>query len=309
MNLDHLKTFQEVVKLGSFSEVAKRLAISQPAVSFQIQKLEHELGMRLIDRTQRAITLTAAGKRLLRFAESIEEVRQQLQHDLDRMREEVSGDLLIASSTIPGEFLLPPLLAEFKAMHPAVRVQVTVSDSLTVINGIRDNAYEVGFCGVLPEGELKSFKVAEDEIVLIVFPEHPFAQRDEVSLAELEGEPLIFREDTSGTQRNLETRLSQAGLDLGKWVPNLILGTTQAVVSAVEARAGIAFVSNLAIRKSQALGLVRQVGVSGLRLSRDFYCVYCPERIVSRLLGEFITFVQIKASRRDQGDQGYADRH
>jgi DNA-binding transcriptional LysR family regulator len=293
MNLDHLKTFQEVVKLGSFSEVAKKLAISQPAVSFQIQKLEHELGSRLIDRTQRAITLTAAGKRLLRFAESIEKVRQQLQHDLEQMREKVSGDLLVAASTIPGEFLLPPLLTKFKARHPAVKVQMAVSDSLTVINGVRDNAYEVGFCGLAPEGQgLESFRVAGDEIVLIVFPEHPFAQRGEVSPAELAGEPLIFREETSGTQQNLETCLSQAGLDLRKWVPNLILGSTQAVVAAVEARAGIAFVSNLAIKKSLALGLVRQVSVSGLRLNRDFHCIYRQERVVSRLLEEFITFIQ-----------------
>ena len=299
MNLDHLKTFQEVVKLGSFSEVAKKLAISQPAVSFQIQKLEHELGIRLIDRTQRAITLTAAGKRLLHFTESIEAEREHLQHDLEQMREEVSGDLLIAASTIPGEFILPPLLVKFRQMYPAVRIQVVVSDSLTVINGVRGNAYEVGFCGVAPEGQdLETFKVAGDEIVLIVFPEHPFAQRGEVSPAELEGEPLIFREGTSGTQRNLETHLSRAGLDLRKWVPNLILGTTQAVVSAVEARAGIAFVSNLAIKKSLSLGLVRQVTVSGLRLTRGFYCIYRKERIVSRLLEEFITFVRIEASRR-----------
>ena len=298
MNLDNLKTFLEVVKLGSFSEVAKKLAISQPAVSFQIQKLEQELGIRLIDRTQRAITLTAAGKRLLRFAESVESEREHLQHDLAQMREEVSGDLLIAASTIPGEFLLPPLLAKFKQMHPAVRVQVAISDSLTVINGVRDNAYEIGFCGMTPEGQdLESLKVAEDEIVLIVFPEHPFARRSEVTPAELEGEPLIFREATSGTQRNLETHLSRAGLDLRKWVPTLILGTTQAVVSAVAAGAGIAFVSNLAIKKSLALGLVRQVGVSGLSLNRDFYCIYRQERVVSRLLEEFITFVQIEASR------------
>ncbi len=303
MNLDHLKTFQDVVKLGSFSEVAKKLSISQPAVSFQIQKLEHELGIRLIDRTQRAITLTTAGKRLLRFAESVEEVRQQLHHDLDQMREKVSGDLLIAASTIPGEFLLPPLLTKFKALHPAVKIQVAVSDSLTVINGVRDNAYEVGFCGMAPEGqELESFRVAGDEIVLIVFPEHPFAQRGEVSPAELAGEPLIFREETSGTQQNLEIHLSQAGLDLRKWVPNLILGTTQAVVSAVEARAGIAFVSNLAINKSLALGLVRQVSVSGLRLNRDFHCIYRQERVVTRLLEEFITFVQIEASHQGRAD-------
>ena len=303
MNLDHLKTFIEVVKLGSFSEVAKKLSISQPAVSFQIQKLEHELGIRLIDRTQRAITLTAAGKRLLHFAESIGEEREHLHHDLEQMREEVSGDLLITASTIPGEFLLPPLLAKFKALHPAVRVQVAVSDSLTVINGVRDNTYEIGFCGAAPEGQdLESFKVAGDEIVLIVSPEHPFAQRSEVSPAELEGEPLIFREGTSGTQRNLETHLSRVGLDLRKWMPHLILGTTQAVVSAVEARAGIAFVSNLAIKKSLALGLVRQIAVSGLRLSRDFYGIYRQERIVSRLLEEFITFVQIEASRNGRGD-------
>jgi DNA-binding transcriptional LysR family regulator len=310
MNLDHLKTFQEVVKLGSFSDVAKKLAISQPAVSFQIQKLEQELGIRLIDRTQRAITLTAAGKRLIRFAESIEVERQHLQHDLEQMREEISGDLLLAASTIPGEFLLPPLLAKFKQRHPAVKVQVAVSDSVTVINGVRDNAYEVGFCGMVPEGkELTSFKVAQDEIVLIVFPEHPFAQRSEIPPAELEGEPLIFREETSGTQRNLETSLSRAGLDLRKWVPSLILGTTQAVVSAVEAKAGIAFVSNLAIKKSLALGLVQQVRVSGLKLSRDFYCIYRKERIVTRLFEEFITFVEIEVSRSVRGDQRYADRH
>jgi len=300
MNIDHLTTFREVVRLGSFSEVARKLAISQPAVSFQIQKMEHELGMRLIDRSQRAITLTAAGKRLLKFAESVEAERNRLRSDLEQMREEISGDLLIAASTIPGEFLLPVLLASFKQRHPAVKIQVDVSDSLTVIEKVRDNTYEVGFCGVAPEGhDLAFFKVADDEIVLIVFPEHPFVRKGEVSPDELEGEPLIFREATSGTQHSLENRLSRAGLDLRKFIPNLVLGSTQAVVSAVAAGAGIAFVSNLAIKKSLAPGLVRQVGVRGLQLSRDFYCIYRQERVVSRMLEEFINFIKIDASSSD----------
>jgi len=304
MNLDYLRTYLEVVKAGSFSEVARKLAISQPAVSFQIQKLEHELGVRLIDRSQRAIILTEAGKRLLHFAESVEEERGHLLHELDRLREEVTGDLVIAASTIPGEFLLPTILAEFKALHPAVKAQVVVSDSIAVINGVRDSTYDVGFCGIAPEGQdLESFCVAEDEIVLIVFPEHPFAERGEVSLVELEGEPFIFREEASGTQQNVENALSRAGgINLRNWVPNLVLGTTQAVVSAVEARAGIAFVSNLALKKSLALGLVRQVAVGGLRLSRDFYCIYRKERVVSRLLKEFIAFVQMVASRSGKGE-------
>lgn len=296
MNLDYLRTYLEVIKLGSFSEVAKKLSISQPAVSFQIQKLERDLGIRLIDRGQKAITMTEAGKRLLRFAQLVEQERAHLGHDLDELREEVTGELIIAASTIPGEFLLPLILSEFKALHPSIEARVAVSDSLAVIGGVRDGEYDIGFCGIAPQGqELELFKIAEDEIVLIVFPGHPFSQRQEVSFVELEAEPLIFREETSGTQRSLESLLSKAGLDLSKCSPKLVLGTSQAVVSAVEARAGIAFVSNLAIKKSLALNLVKVVTVDGLRLKRDFFCVYRKGRFVSRLLGEFIAFVKSKA--------------
>jgi molybdate transport repressor ModE-like protein len=293
MNIDHLRTFREIARLGSFSGVARELGISQPAVSFQIQKLEQELGVRLIDRSQRTITLTAAGRRLLRFTEEIEGQQQKLEHDLDEMREEVSGDLNIAASTIPGEYLLPPLLAEFKRQHPAVKIQMAVSDSLTVIDKVRDNTYEMGFCGSEPEGkDLAFFKFGGDEILLIVFPGHPLAGRGEITPDELEGEPLIFREAASGTQRSLEKLLSQAGFDTRKWVPNMVLGSTQAVVNAVAAGAGIAFVSDIAAKTSLTQGAVRQVHIRGLRLDRDFYGVYRKERIVSRLLEEFIRFAQ-----------------
>src|SRR4030042_5673260 len=168
MNIEYLKTFLEVVKLGSFSEVAKKLSISQPAVSFQIQKLERDLGVRLIDRGQKTITLTDAGKRLLRFAEAVGKEQSRLTRDLDQLREEIAGDIVIAASTIPGAVLLPPLLGEFKALHPAIGARVEVSDSLTVITGGQDGSYDVGFCGVKPEGkEITYFEIADDEIVLI----------------------------------------------------------------------------------------------------------------------------------------------
>ncbi len=305
MNLEHLKTFREVVRLGSFSEVAKKLGITQPAVSFQIQKLEQELRIRLIDRSQRNFSLTAAGKRLLRFAESVEDEREHLTHDLEQMREDVSGELLVAASTIPGEFLLPRWLARFKRLHPAVKVQVDVSDSMAVIDGVRENRYEMGFCGIAPEGqELTSFKVAEDSITLIVSADNPLAQRGEITAVELEGQPFIFREEMSGTQRSLENRLSERGIDVQKLSPNLVLGTTQAVIVAVEDDAGIAFVSSLAIKKSLALGLVRQLSVTGLDMKRDFYCVYRYERIVSRLLEEFINFINIEVSTGGKDGSG-----
>lgn len=297
MNIEYLKTFQEIVRLGSFSETAKKLGISQPAVTFQMQKLEQELGVRLIDRSQRNIALTQAGKRLLKFAEAVGGEQEKLRYDLEQLRDKVSGELNIAASTIPGEYLLPILLAKFKQRYPAVRIQVDMSDSLTVISHINTNTYDIGFCGVKPaEKDLASFKIASDEIVLIVFPDHPFAKKGEVVVGELESESFIFRETTSGTQRSLENLLSKAGLDIRRWTPHLVLGSTQAVAAAVAAGAGIAFISNLAIKQCTAQGLVQQVNVKGLRLKRDFYCVYRQEKINTRLLEEFIDFIKTETN-------------
>ena len=292
MNLDHLNTYLEVVKTGNFSEVAKKLGISQPAVSFQIQKLEQDLGVRLIDRKQKRLTLTEPGKRILSFAQKVQDEYSGMLEDMNQLREDVIGNLFIAASTIPGDFILPPLLSEFKTLHPSVQIQVAVSDSGQVIKDVESGTYDVGFCGVLPENkEMKAVKIAEDEIVLIVAAGHPFASRKSVSFMEIAEEPFIFREETSGTQKNVASLLKIAGFDISLLKPSLILGTTEAVVSAVESRSGIAFVSNYAIKKSLSLGMVEEVNVEGLTLKRDFYCIYHKERVVSRLLDEFISFI------------------
>ena len=293
MNLDHLKTYIEVVSTGNFSEVAKKLGISQPAVSFQIQKLEQDLGVRLIDRKQKKLTLTEPGKLLLSFAQKVQDEYGGMLEDINHLREDVIGNLMITASTIPGDFILPPLLSEFKTLHPSVQIQVVVSDSGQVIEDVENGTYDVGFCGIAPENkEMEAVKIAEDEIVLIVAAGHPFAGRKSVSFMEITEEPFIAREENSGTQKNVSSLLRKAGFDISLCKPSLILGTTEAVVSAVESQSGIAFVSNYAIKKSLSLGMIETVDVEGLTLKRDFYCIYRKERVVSRLLDEFISFIK-----------------
>ncbi len=297
MNLDYLVTFKELAQLKNFSEVALKLGVSQPAVSFQIQKLEQAFDIRLINRTQKAIGLTAAGSRLLEFIESLESNLALLNTDFERMRQDISGELSVVASTIPSEFLLPPLLSKFKRMHSSVQIKVHTCDSLTAIRDVLNGEYEVGFCGVRPEGVgLESFRIADDEIVLIVHPEHPFAKRSWVAFPEIEGEPLISRNETSGTQLSLESTQSGSKGKPIKLKPHLVLGSTQAVISAVEAGSGIAFVSRSAISNSLALGLIRQVRVKGFSLKRNFYCFYVDGRVVSRLIREFISFIRSESS-------------
>jgi DNA-binding transcriptional LysR family regulator len=239
--------------------------------------------------------MTEAGKRLLVFAELFDKEHQILSRDFEHLREGLAGDLDIAASTMPGDFLLPPILGEFKRLHPAVDIQVEVTDSAKVIEAVKSSEYDIGFCGVFPEDQdLEVTKIAEDEIIPIVFPEHPFAGRKAVSFMDITAEPLIFREPTSGTQRSAEALLLDAGFDLSKCKPTLVLGTTEAVVTAVEAKSGIAFVSNLATKKSIALSLIKEVRVEGVALKRDFFYIYKKQRIISRLLEELISFIKTK---------------
>ncbi len=298
MNLEYLTTFLKVIEEGNFSEVAKQLSISQPAVSFQIQRLEQDLGVRLIDRRMKKVILTEAGKHMVKFAERVQRGYASMLDEIEKLRDEVTGELIIAASTIPGEFLLPSFLSEFKRRYPSISVQVAISDSVNVINDIKVGQYEIGFCGVAPEGsDLECFKMAQDEIVLIVPKAHPFARKKKITFAEIEGEPMISREESSGTRRSLEKLLFNVGYDAKHFEPKLVLSTSQSIVSAVEEGIGVAFVSSLAIKKSVMLGLVKQVPIDGIKLGRDFYCVYRKEHIVSRLLTEFISFIRTQAVR------------
>jgi len=293
MNLEYLKTFLNVKRVGSFSEVAKRLGMSQPAVSFQIGKLERELGVRLFERGHGGISLTPAGERLVDFAEATEKAVVALERDIETLREDVVGDLDISAGTIPGEYILPGLLAEFKTRHPAVRITVNVSDSRKVVDGVRRGRYAVGFCGMPPdEPELDSFPFAADEIALVADAHHPLAAVARVSLDALEGETFVSRAATSGTQVSLKDLISRAGYDIRAWQTSMVLGSTQAVISAVESGAGLAFVSSLALERSLAAGTLKRIRVDGINLARRFYCVYRQDSLTSRLMTEFVAFMR-----------------
>jgi len=292
MNIEQLSTFREVVRLGSFSEAARALGISQPAVSFQIQRLEQELGVRLLDRSQRTVTPTTAGKRVLEFAAGTQDNYEAMLKELEQLREDIAGDLVIAASTIPGEFILPSLLAAFKQQNPAVVISVDVMDSQQVIDSVLNGKYETGFCGIIPENRtLAAIPIASDEIILIVPSSHPLAKRSSITPEELYGEHFIAREPSSGTRRTLEQHLEKAGIDMRKLTPHLILGSTQAVVNGVAAGAGIAFVSSLAVGNQPAARGIRRLAVKGLDISRQFFCIYREGELNSRLLAAFVTFI------------------
>ena len=291
-NLLYLKTFVEVVKLRSFSKVAKSLGVSQPTISFQIQRLEQEYGTRLMERQGRGISLTEPGREYHLFAQRVLAEQEALHRRLASLQEQVSGTLTLCASTIPGEFLLPRILGDFRQRHPAVEATIAITDSADVVDKVAERQCDVGFLGVeLKRRGLVLCKICDDPLVLVAPCNHPFSQRAFIKLEEMDGQPLVQREEGSGTQRNTEILLRQAGFSLARVTCPLRVTSPQAILSSVEAGVGLAFVSQLSAVRHLESKKVTQVSLEGTSFSRGIYYTYLEKREPSKLVQTVLDFL------------------
>ncbi len=292
MNLEHLRTLVNIVEHGSLSAAARAMHLSQPAISKQVQRLEAELGLALLVRgPKRQVELTPAGERLLAFARQTLAHFEEVEREMATLKEVGRGVLTLAASTIPGEYLLPGLLAAFRARYPQVEVHMTVSDTADVATRLLADQADVGVIGSpVRRPGLHLERLVGDEIVLAVPPGHPFAGRGQVTVGELQEQPLVWREEGSGTRRSVEMALAAAGVSQPVGKIALTLGSTQAVLQAVEQGLGVGFVSARAAAQAQADGHLACVRLAGVDLRRDLYLAYLPQRIGDPLLARFVEF-------------------
>lgn len=305
MDLAQLESFLAIARLRSFTLAARDLHLTQPGVSRQLQRLEREIGAALFERTRGALQLTAAGRRTLVFAEEVVEAHRRMIADISEGRaQDVAGELRIAASTTPGEFLVPGLLAKFTGMNTGVRPQVFIADSAIVAAELLERRWDVGFMGMRTNTTGLNYDViAEDEVVLAVPRSHPFASRPEVALAELEDQPFVEREHGSGTLRSVEATLAALGLALPKHRVVMVLGTTHAIVSAVQAGYGIGWVSSRAL---QDIGDNRAAGVrlAGIPIRRPLYLVTEKRRLLPPPADAFVQWIRAQRNARAVGGSG-----
>lgn len=294
MKMEHLRTLVSVVEHGSLSAAARARRISQPAVTKQVQRMEAEVGLALLVRgPKRQVELTPAGERVLAFARQTLAHFEALEQELAALKSVSQGMLSLAASTIPGEYVLPGLLAAFRTEYPQIEVQMTISDTFDVVTRLLDDEADVGVIGSpVRRPGLRLERLVDDEIVLVVSPDHAFAQRERVAMEELQGQPLVLREEGSGTRRSVAAALASAGLHLPQDNVALVLGSTQAVLQAAAQGLGLGFVSARAAAQVQADGHLACVRLTGVDLSRDLYLAYLPQHASDPLVVRFLDFAR-----------------
>src|SRR6516165_7314566 len=271
MNLNHLAIFHAVAQAGSMTRGAERLDISQPAVSKQVQELEHALGVHLFDRIGRRVHLSHAGEILAEYAARLFAVAQEAEHAMVDARAAGRGRLAIGASTTIGTYLLPAVQAEFWRRHPRVELLVQIENTEQVHRRLAGHELDLGLTeGLVEEEELAAEVFHRDELVMIAAPGHRLAGQPRVPLSAVREEPFVLREPGSGTRAVEERVLARLKLPTRA---AMALGSTEAIKRVVAEGVGLAIVSRLAVRAECAAGTLAVLPVAGLRIERPYYLV------------------------------------
>jgi DNA-binding transcriptional LysR family regulator len=263
-----------VAQSGSISKAAFDLHLTQPAVTKHIQSLEEYYGKSLIDRSAREATLTEEGRILNRYALEVLRLLNEAETALAKMSKTVQGSLRIGASSIPGQYVLPLALGEFSRNYPEVDIAVEMGDTEQITRLVLENKVDLGLVGnAVKERQLECYPCAEDELVLILPLDHPLAQIEEIRAEDLCGEKMVWREIGSGTRKTVEGWLAQAGVKLGEKKGSVELGSTGAVVAAVEAGLGLSIVSIWAVVRPLAFKTLAVRRLKNLSMKRRLYVI------------------------------------
>lgn len=297
MDIRRLEVFCKVVELKSFTRAAEAVYLSQPSVSEHVRALEETLGEKLLDRLGREALPTGAGRILYQYARRIIQLRDEALQAIDQFRGNLSGSLTLGASTIPGAFLLPALIESFKLTHPSIRTTIKIAGTSRIVEELLRGNLEMGIVGAQPKDQrLEAEEAFSDELVLTVFPGHPWAGRKAVSPEELPGQSFIFREAGSGTRAVMSQALRDQGLDPARLSMVAEMGSSEAVRQSIKSRLGISILSSLAVAEDLRLGSLVMVPIEGLCLRRPFYLVRRKNRQLSPLAQAFLNHLQARAA-------------
>jgi DNA-binding transcriptional LysR family regulator len=272
LNSTELQVFAVAAETENFSEAARRLHLSQPAVSQRIHSLESHLGLRLFERRGRSVSLTSAARVLLPMARDLLERAQEIEETMWSLADQMTGHIVIGCTTTAGKYGLPLLAAAFNREHPNVRVTIQMCQPGFAAEPLLADDVHLGISDskiVHPDIECQPFFT--DRVILVAPVDHPFAKRPSIEPIDLLDQSFILREEGCSTCRLIGEALAEHGISLDQLRVVMSVGNSEAIEMAVEHGLGIAFISRLAASHGLESGRLAEVPVDGISLNRPLY--------------------------------------
>ena len=293
MNLKQLEAFVQVSESGSFSKAAKELFLTQPTISAHISSLEKELNVRLFIRNTKEVSLSDDGKDLYRYAKQITDLEKAIEERFYMDSDDGKHFITIAASTIPAQYLLPKVLLCYRERYPKEQIKIMETDSSEVVTQVVDHMVDVGFTGtVLEKKHCKYIPFYKDELAVITpdTPEYRILKeqnRDDIDW--IKRKPLILREEGSGTRKEAEKQLKNAGISMEDLDIVASIANQETIKKSVKQGMGITVLSRLAAEDEDGLLIFP---IPGADEGRDINLVYNKNYQMTRLADRFIRIVK-----------------
>ncbi len=289
MELYPLKVFLTVATEKSFSRAGEKLLRTQPAISLAVQRLEGELGEKLIDRTGRELILTDAGRLVLEYCRRFDNLEHELENSLSELRDMASGRLVIGANETTSLYLMHHIV-NYRRQYPKVKVQVRRTLSSRIPSQLIDGDLELGVISYDPEDDrLESHVIYIDHLCFVVSPGHRFAQREAVSIRELGMETFIAHNVLSPYREVVLKAFQRAKVPLNMDVEMPTVETIRMMVARNE---GVAFVPKMCVEQDLEQGLLKEVRVEELTVERKIRLIFPARRVLSHAARAFLEIVK-----------------
>lgn len=298
MELTQLEFFVMVVEQGSFSKAAVRVYRTQPAVSIAIKRLEEEIGAPLFDRSQKTPTLTDAGQLVYDYAQRILSLRDQAQDVVAELRSLQRGRVRIGANESTSLYLLPHLILEYRALHPNVKVEIFRHVSERLPREVLDRSVDFALLAYEPEdSDLESFPILQDELVLIMNPDHPLAKSQSVKIKDLGKESFLAHNVKTASRHKVVEAFTQHHTPLNI---TLELATVETIKRFVQLKIGLAFVPQMCVVEELERGKLATVPVEGLTYARTLWATHRRGVTFSHAAAAFLVVLRQQAKAQSK---------
>lgn len=293
MDFKQIEAFVNVIKYKSFSKAAEATFLTQPTISTHISSLEKELGVTLIDRMGKESRPTKQGRAFYNYAINLLNTRERAVNAIRKSGQEISGNIDIRTSSIPGEYIVPELITEFHRRYPKVNFTVEQSDSDKVWNDILDNMGEIGFTGEYQNNELKCELLLRDKLVCITPRNEKFLKlmerSESIALRELRNEEFVWREEGSATRKTFENHCK--GED-PNWNMKTVatVNSLEAVKKCVSCGLGVSVISQLSADVPASKDYL-VFSLDEIDFQREFYLIYNKNTTLAPPAQKFKEFI------------------
>ena len=289
MQFHQLMAFIRVAEQKSFSKAAETLFLSQSTVSTHINSLEKYFGQKVFDRLSKNVTLTPFGQRLFYWSKEIISIREKAMWDLKEWTGKAEGNIIIAASTVPAQYMVPGLISSFIKKYSGISFSVTQKDSLGVANYIASGDADIGLLGEMYYTDKLEYIPIYQEKMVLVTPASTILEGP-VSLAKLLDSNFIFRKVGSGTQAFIEKMLHSTGIETSRFKIIGYFDNVQSIKQGVKEGMGFSIISEIAARDYEKSKLINSYEIEEMSGTRSFYLAYNKHKTLSPITLEFINF-------------------